>query len=221
MFKWVKTFPEPEESPAHYYVRDLCLSLGGQHDAPDEFFKRVRWFTNVKKITVLGKETYRSSLGIHSAGRYQWPIPINTTVTATILQIRDVIAQLQNLNYLAISGSLGAVDRHSLQGVGMVFNGKFGGQSRLLKMPVDDLKDVTNMLLEVPTGLYFTEVEIHCVGECLPSAVSLTKACDKTLMKLSYTVDRHGKSDPFSLFSCFHCEPFHSHFDPTQMATIL
>jgi len=55
-----------------------------------------------------------------------------------------------------------------------------------------------NMLLEIPTGLRFTEVEIRCFYECFSSAVRLVEACAKTLVKLSHTVVFDCKSHPFS-----------------------
>ena len=46
--KWLKMFPVPEESPTNY-VRDFYFWLGGDHYAPEEFFKHTPWFTNAKK----------------------------------------------------------------------------------------------------------------------------------------------------------------------------
>jgi hypothetical protein len=175
MFKWLKAFPVPEQTPAHH-VRDLRLSLGGLHDAPDDFFRRIRWFTGVRKLTVLGKDISHSVPTLHTRRRYPLFVACSpsNTVTATVLQIRDVMAQLQNLNDLALSGSLGAVDRSNLQKIGTGLRGDFRGQLRLLKMPADNLGDIINMLLEIPDGLQFTEVEIHSVNRCLlPSAVVL------------------------------------------------
>lgn len=57
---------------------------------------------------------------------------------------------------------------------------------------------VMNILLEVPTGLRFTEVDIRGRGYCLLSAVTLTEACCKTLVKLSYTVSFFCRFHPFS-----------------------
>jgi len=53
------------------------------------------------------------------------------------------------------------------------------------------------MLLEIPSGLGFTEVQIHCVQECLVPTVRLAEACGETLVKLLYTVTLHRKPHPF------------------------
>ncbi|KAF9781680.1 hypothetical protein BJ322DRAFT_1220464 [Thelephora terrestris] len=191
MFKWLKVFPIPEQTPAHH-VRDLCLSLGGLHDAPDDFFRRIRWFAGVRKLTVLGKD-----MELRKRRRYMPSVacsPFNH-LTATVLQIRDVMAQLQNLNDLALSGTLGAVDRSNLQKIRTGLRGDFRGQLRLLKMPADDLGDIINMLLEILNGLQFPEVEIHSVNGCLLPSASLAEACGGTLTKLSYTVENHDGPD--------------------------
>ena len=196
MFNWIKTFPAPEMAPAHH-VRDLRLSLGGQHDAPDEFFERIRWFTGVQRLTILGRDTIHSALGIYAPGRYPKSVAslISNTTTVTVLQIRDVMAQLQHLTDLALSGSLGTMNRSSLGGIGTILKGEFSGKLRLLKMPADDLKDVISLLLEVPAGLRFIELEVHSVRGCLLPVVRLAGACGGSLVKLSYTVDDHGEAN--------------------------
>jgi len=47
------------------------------------------------------------------------------------------------------------------------------------------------MLLEIPTGLHFTEVQVLSTHECLLSTVMLAEACFQTLVKLAYTVSFH------------------------------
>ena len=74
----------------------------------------------------------------------------------TLVQIRDVIAQLPNLDNLELSGFLVAVSRRDLPGIGTVARGRFGG--RLMLSGHYAHKDTINMLLEVPSGLRFTEV---------------------------------------------------------------
>jgi hypothetical protein len=118
------------------------------------------------------------------------------TDMVTLVQIREVMVQLPNLNDLSLSGSLVAVDRNALSGIGTVLRGRFGGQLRLLNGYAD--KDVMNMLLEVPTGLHFTEMRIRGTHGSFLSTVRLAEACCKTLVKLSYAVSIHGKSHPFS-----------------------
>jgi len=103
--------------------------------------------------------------------------------------------QLPNLDDLSLSGSIVTVDRETLAGIGTALRGRFGGRSRLLKRHADNR--VVNMLLEVPTGLNFTEVEIRGTHECLLSTVRLAEACCKTLVKLSYTVSAFCECHPF------------------------
>jgi len=107
---------------------------------------------------------------------------------------------LPNLDNLSLSGSLIPVDRGTLSGIGATLSGRFGGQLRLLKGFVDE--DIMDMLLEVPTGLHFTEVEVHGTGEYHLPTARLTEACAKTLVKFSYTVPFYCKS-PFHLVQLF------------------
>ena len=55
-----------------------------------------------------------------------------------------------------------------------------------------------DMLLEIPAGLHFTEAVIVHAPEPLLSIVRLAEARAKTLVKLTYTVGSHRKSDLFS-----------------------
>ena len=110
------------------------------------------------------------------------------------LQIRDILEQLPNLNGLSLSGSLVTMDRDLLRGIGTVLRGNFDGQLRLLKRHA--IPDVMNMLLEVPTGLHFSEVDVLCTHECLLPTVRLTEACGENLIKLNYSVDSFCKSHP-------------------------
>ena len=122
-------------------------------------------------------------------------LSINTDAIA-VTQIRDVIVQLPNLDELSLSGSIFPVGRRELVGIGTTLRGRFGGRLRLCKGYAD--RDVMNMLLEIPTGLHFTEVEIHGTHECLRSTVMLANACCETLAKLSYTVSTFCESYLFS-----------------------
>ena len=96
------------------------------------------------------------------------------------------MAQLPNLDDLTLMGSLVKVDRKELLGIGTIVKGRFGGKLKLCGEYAGG--DVVNMLLEIPSGLHFTEVLIHCTPDYLPSAVALAEACCKTVVKLSYPV---------------------------------
>jgi len=190
--KWLKAFPVPEESPAHH-VRRLHFSLAGYYGAPERFFEYTPWFTNVKRVTLFRDGEFQP-LRPPSFARLP-PSVTSLTISAntlTLVHIRDIMAQLHNLNDLSLSRPLAMVDRSALPGIGAVLRGKFGGQLRLLKGFAN--AEVINMLLEAPTGLHFTDVQIRSMHGCLFSAIRLAAACRKTLVKLSYVVDIHGKS---------------------------
>jgi hypothetical protein len=196
MARWLESFPVPEEGPAHY-VRDLGFSLGGFYGAPREFSEHTPWFTNMERVALLGYEGFLPSW-IPSLGRlpqFVTSLTLNTG-TITLTRIHDIMVQLPNLDDLSISGSLITVGRDRFPGMGTVLRGRFGGRLQLLKGHADE--DIMNMLLEVPTGLHFTGVQIRGTHECLLSTVRLAEACAKTLVKLSYTISVQGKSLPFS-----------------------
>lgn len=191
--KWLKKFPVPEESPARH-VRDLRFPLGGDYGAPEEFFEYTPWFTNVEKMTLMHGEFL--PLWIPPFVRLPQSVTSLAIVTDTIalVEIRNVMVQLPNLNDLSLSGSLDQADKDIVSGMGAVLRGRFGGRLRLLREIAG--ADVTNMLLEAPAGLSFTEVEIRATHECLLSTVKLAEACGRNLVKLSYAVSVHGKFHP-------------------------
>jgi len=193
-FGWSRTFRAPEESPAHF-VRDLRVSTGGSDRL---FFEYTPWFTNVERVTLLGDGEWTPTC---------WRLPESITSltmrtdTATLVQIRDILAQLPNLDDLSLSGANYTLNETTSVGIGTVLKGRFGGRLQLLKGYAG--MGVVDMLLEVPTGLRFTEVEIRCIHGCLPSTVRLAEVCCKTLVKLSYAVTCYCKFHPFSQSSGF------------------
>ena len=214
--RWFKTFPVPEESPAHY-VRELCVWIGGSGRVPEEFFEyTTAWFTGVDRMHLSG---YGYGGSPPSPGPLFWRLPQSTTSltistnVATLLQVQDMLAQLPDLDNLSLSGALVPmyrklpnlddlslseilVDNKNLPGpgAGMVLRGRFGGVLVLRWGYVDN--DVSDMLLEVPSGLHFSEVQIRCARERLPPAVRLAEACSKILVKLSLTEIFHRRSNP-------------------------
>lgn len=193
---WIDTFPAPEESPAHH-VRDLHFWCGWCFDAPDKFFEYIPWFTNVRRVVWSGQAELEPLCSVLSFGG------LSQSVTAlvidmdavTLLQIRNVMEQLPNLNDLSLLGSLVRTEKDRLRGIGANLRGKFGGQLRLVKGHVNP--NIVNMLLEVPTGLHFTEVYIHSQNEFLHPTLILAEACGESLVKLTYMVDDHSESPPF------------------------
>lgn len=192
MTRWLETFPVPEESPAPY-VRDLRFSIGICNSAPEKFFEHTPWFTNVERITFWG---YRCPQGLRIPSFWRLPESVTSLTIGTdsyeISHAQDIIARLPNLDNLSISGCL-VTDRMSLSD-GPVVRGKFGGKLQLLKGNAS--ADIANVLLKIPTGLHFTEVDIESTYECLLSTVRLVEACTKSLVKISYMACLHRKSQP-------------------------
>lgn len=113
------------------------------------------------------------------------------TSSVTLVQVRDIMAQLPNLDNLSLLGFVTPVGGGVLLGIRATVRGRFGG--RLLLRGGYTRKEIVNML-EIPSGLHFTEVEIYCARDRLPSTLRLIEACGKTLVKLSYKVPIRCKS---------------------------
>ena len=201
---WLKTFPAREESPAHH-VRDFRLEIEEVTSFPDQFFECIPWFTDVDKMSLLGFKGNPLGTWLFPLLREpaHWKLPRSVTSltinprtgVVSLIQVRDIMAQLPNLDNLELSGYINVVDRRKPPGIGTALRARFGGRLKLRGVCVSE--EVINMLLEIPSGLHFTELVICCTYNRLPSsAVRLTEACAKTLVKLSHTVDFWGKSHP-------------------------
>ena len=189
--RWLETFPVPEESPAHH-VKDLCLSVK-PYDAPrlDAFSKHILWFTNVESLTLIGR------WGLPPSPSRLPPSATSLTLnpgSVTLVRVRDALAQLPNLDSLSLSGSLNPMGKRALLGIGVPLKGRFGGRLQLLEGFAPSHEDVVNMLLEIPTGLRFTEIRIRGACECPLPIVRLVEACGTTLVKLSYTASSRCES---------------------------
>ena len=201
-YNWLKTFPVQEDSPAHY-VKDLSLEIGQVSRIPEKFFECIPWFTDVDRISFLGHGGVPLGFGRFSPlwEPSFWKLPRSITFltihtgVVTLVQVRDIIAQLPNLDDLELSG-FAKEGSKQLRATGTVLKGRFGGRLMLGGPSVGE--DIINMLLEVPSGLRFVELKFDCRQNRLPpSAVRLAEACGKTLVKLSHTVRLHCKSYPF------------------------
>ena len=194
MERWLERFPVPEESPAHL-VKDLYVWIGAHHYyVPDKLLEYTPWFINATSLSLLG---YKGVVMMQKPSLWRSPQSVTSLTIKTgvisLMEIRDIMAELPNLDSLWLSGAL-FVDRRVSQGVGTVLRGRFGGKLRLCNRYAGEF--VTNMLLEIPTGIHFTEVQIECPRKLLPSTVRLLEACGRTLVRLSYMVDFKGKSTP-------------------------
>ena len=206
--KWIEAFPIPERTPAHH-VRELRFwSPRQRFDVPKKFFDHIRWFTNVTLVSWKGEadlKLFRRMLSLGSLSSSVTSLTIETS-TVSVLQIRDVIAQLPNLENLKLSGTVAKV---RLRGMGSALRGKFNGRLILSGEHID--LGIVNMLLEVPTGLHFTELYIHGTKQSLYSALMLSEACGKNLTKLTYMTGDYGefrpvafcrRNDPLTLSPC-------------------
>ena len=196
--RWLKTFPVPGGNPARH-VRELALLVGGYLSAPESFSKHTPWFTNVKRmfLYLLGRGGFQSSRGplVLRLPQSVTSLTINAN-NDTLVRIWDILVQLPNLDDLKLSGSLAAVGRGPFPGIETALGWRFGGQLQLSEGLAHE--DVMNMLLEIPTGLHFTEVKVHGTRDCLLSTARLAEACGETLVKLSNTVCFRCKSHPLS-----------------------
>ena len=198
--KWLKTFPVPQESPAHY-VKNLRFPLGGHYGAPEKFSKHTPWFTNVERMT-LTMNTTSSSSRTSFPGRLPQSV-MSLTIKAggsgvDLTQMRDIMVHLPNLNDLMLSGPFVARSKSNkrLPGSGTILRGRFGGELQI-RNGCDTNEYIVNMLLEVPTGLHFTKIYIYADCPCLLPAVRLAEACCKTLVNLLFSCAIYfGKSSP-------------------------
>ena len=194
MERWLERFPVPEESPAHL-IKDLYVWIGGaDYYVPDKFFEYAPWFTNAKSLSLLG---YKGVVMMQRPSRWRSPQSVTSLTVKTglisLVEIRNIMAELPNLDSLWLSGTL-FVDRRVPQGFGTILRGRFGGRLRLCNKYAGEY--VTNMLLEIPTGIHFTESQIECPHSFLPSSVRLLEACGNTLVRLSvsYMIDFERES---------------------------
>ena len=190
--KWLETFPVPEESPA-CYVKDLRLSFGGHRGAPKGFFKHTPWFTNAEKMTVKGNVIFPSP-GISQYTKLPQSVTSLTIEGSKIdlVQMRDIMAHLPNLNDLILSGTIVVRFRKLLLGLGTVLKGRFSGELRIWEGYAGE--ELVDMLLEIPTGLHFTKLCISANPACLIQTVRLAEACCETLVNFSYSGFIQGKS---------------------------
>ena len=193
MTRWLKMFPVPAESPAHH-VRELRFSIAGfDTTVPERFSGHISWFTNAESVA-FGGEGPSQSLWIPPF----WSLPqsiTSLTLSAngiTLSRVQDVMAKLPNLQDLSLSGVLTLVSTGAF--LWETAPRRLGGKLLLNGLAN---KYVMDMLLEIPTGLHFTEIQARGARICLLSTVMLAEACSRTLEKLTYAVSIYCRSHPF------------------------
>lgn len=118
-----------------------------------------------------------------------------------LVQMRDIMAHLPDLNDLVLSRTIVVRFRKLLPGLG-----RFGGELRIWEGYTGE--EFVDMLLEVSTGLRFTKLGISGNPACLVQTVRLAEACCETLVNFSYSGSIQGiyKSrvpSPISWFQLF------------------
>jgi len=196
MERWLKTFPVPEDSPAHL-VRDLGIRIERGVDTP-KAFEYTPWFTNVERVTLSAQHGWPLYIDPY------WRLPqstISLTIDVDVIDLAGLVnlmTGLPNLDNLSLSGTF-LLNRFLPLEAETDPRGRFGGRLRL----IGGLADETLMetLLDIPTGLRFTEVEIRCTRNSLLPTVRLVEGCSQTLVKLSYTISLYSKyhSSQFNL----------------------
>lgn len=181
--KWNRSFPKPEDSPAKY-VRDLSFCFI-EADVPIDFADRISYFSNVQKLTLIGRTAnnpdFISALGQLPPSIRSVDVTFYEVLTAHIV---SVIQQLPNLVNLSLMNTRwgGPIP----PGTGKLVPGRLSGKLRLRRQFAH--RDLLNMLMEVPAGPQFTEVEIRDAWmDCFPASLTLVRACQDTLTKLHFS----------------------------------
>lgn len=195
MIGWLEAFPVPEEGPAHH-VRHLRILA--EERIPKEFFEHIPWFTNAEKVTLLGAPNW-----LHIYEYWRFPQSVTSLTIngdADPIKIGNIMGRLPNLNDLSLSGVSGSFlsgnqDKLWYQ-IGADLKGRFGGRLQLTNGYATD--DIMDVLLGIPTGIHFTEMQIGGRHEFLSQTASLAEACATTLVKLSCTALYYRESYPFS-----------------------
>lgn len=190
--KWNKAFPNPEDSPA-VHVRDLSFCYI-QPDVPIDFAGRMPHFSNVQKLTLIGRvatdSTFISALGQLPPSTRSLDITFTRVLTTHII---SVIQQLPNLDNLSLMSSEwgGTIP----PGAGKLIQSRLSGKLRLRRKFAH--RDLLIMLMEVPAGSQFAEVEIRDSSmNCFPAALKLVGACQDTLAKLHFSTHVQGNFTP-------------------------
>lgn len=181
---WNTTFPNPEASPAKH-VRDLSLCFI-QPEADINFANRIHYFSNVQKLTLIGRTAtdpgFISALGQLPPSIRSVDITFSKVLTAHIISVMRQLPNLENLSLMSTEW-IGLIP----PGTGKLIQGRLNGKLRLRRRFARC--DILNMLMEVPAGPQFTEVEIRDARiDCFPATLRLVRACQGTLRKLHFSI---------------------------------
>jgi hypothetical protein len=190
--KWNKSFSDPEDSPARH-VRDLSFCFV-QPDVPIDFADRMPYFSNVQQLTLVGRSAtnpdFLSALGQLPLSIRSVDITFTKVLTTHIISLMKQLPNLDNLSLMSTEWT-GPIP----PGTGQLIQARLSGKLRLRRKLAHC--DLLNMLMEVPAGPQFTEVEIRDARmNCFPATLKLVKACQDTLTKLHFSALVLGNSSP-------------------------
>ena len=190
--KWNTTFPNPEDSPAGH-VRDLSFCFI-QPDVGINFADRFLYFSNVQKLTLIGRTAadpgFISGLGQLPPSIRSVDITFSKILTVHIISMMQQLPNLENLSLMSTDWG-GLIP----PGTGKLLQARLSGKLRLRRQLAN--RDLLNMLMEIPTGPRFAEVEIRDARmDCFPATLKLVRACQDTLTKLHFSILVLGTSPP-------------------------
>lgn len=190
--KWNRTFPNPKHSPAGH-VRDLSFCFI-HRDVPIDFADRMPYFSNVQKLTLIGQTAidpgFISALGQLPPSTRSLDITFSKILNAHIISVMQQLPNLDNLSLMSQEWG-GPI----LPGSGRLIQGRLSGKLRLRRRSAH--RDLLGMLMEIPMGPQFTEVEIRDARiHCFPATLELVKACQDTLTKLHFSTLVMGNTSP-------------------------
>jgi hypothetical protein len=191
--KWNAAFPIPEDSPARH-VRDLSFCYI-HPNVPIEFADRIRYFSNVHKLTLIGRiatdPSFISALGELPPSIRSVDITFSKVLTAHIVSVLQQLPNLENISLRSTEWA-GMIP----PGAGVLIQSRLGGKLRLRRRFAH--RDLLNLLMEIPTGSQFAEVEIRDSSmSCFPATLKLVEACQHTLTKLHFSAFVQGHSSFF------------------------
>ena len=191
--KWNKTFPDSEHSPAGH-VRDLSFCYI-QPDVPIHFADRMPYFSNVQNLILIGRAAldpgFISALGQLPLSIRSVDITFSKILNAHIMSVMQQLPNLDNLSLLSQEWG-GPIP----PGTGKLIQCRLNGKLRLRRQLAHH--DLLNTLMEIPTGLQFTEVEIRDARmNCLPATLKLLGTCHDTLTKLHFSTLVQGDSSAY------------------------
>lgn len=181
--RWNKTFPNPADSPARH-VRDLSFSFI-QPDVPIHFADRMPYFSNVQKLTLIGRVSvnpgFISALGRLPPSTRSVDVKFSKVPNANIVSVMQQLPNLDNLSLMSKEWG-GPIP----PGTGKLIQGKLSGKLRLRRKFAHP--DLLNTLMEVPIGPQFAEVEIRDAWmDCFPATLELVRICQNTLTRLHFS----------------------------------